>query len=217
MDFNQIRYFLALSDTLNFTRAAEQCHVSQPALTQAIRRLETELGGELVHRDGRHTELSELGQTLRGHFAEIDRTRNLVRTTAKAVTSGKVSDLNIGLMCTIGPRLLAKMLDSFLQQNPGVSIVLHDITPKAASALLISGALDGVFCGNHDVSNSQLRYIDLFEEALVVAFPSGHPFSKKDAIPLREIAKHRYVERLHCEFREEVLNVYKEQDLQPYL
>ncbi|OUR87209.1 hypothetical protein A9Q81_26210 [Gammaproteobacteria bacterium 42_54_T18] len=47
MDFNQIRYFLTLSETLNFTRAAEQCFVSQPALTQAIRRLEDELGGEL--------------------------------------------------------------------------------------------------------------------------------------------------------------------------
>ena len=46
MDFNQVRYFLALANMLNFTHAAEQCYVSQPALTQAIKRLETELGGE---------------------------------------------------------------------------------------------------------------------------------------------------------------------------
>ena len=82
MDFNQVRYFLAVSDTLNFTRAAELCHVSQPAPTQAIKRLEAELGGELIHRDGRYTELTALGKTLRGHFQQIDRTRQLVRAQA---------------------------------------------------------------------------------------------------------------------------------------
>lgn len=53
MDFNQVRFFLALAETLNFTRAAERCHVTQPALTQSIKRLELELGGDLIVRDGR--------------------------------------------------------------------------------------------------------------------------------------------------------------------
>ncbi|WP_170766709.1 LysR family transcriptional regulator, partial [Ruegeria lacuscaerulensis] len=123
MDFNQIRYFLALAETLNFTRAAEQCYVSQPALTQAIKRLETELGGDLVVRDGRFTELTELGKSLRGHFQQIDQTRHLVRSTAKAVTSGEVAELNIGLMCTIGPGVLSGMLDAFRMEHPMISIV----------------------------------------------------------------------------------------------
>ena len=205
MDFNQVRYFLALADTLNFTRAAEQCYVSQPALTQAIKRLEGELGGELIRRDDRHTGLTELGKLLRGHFEQIDRTRHLVRTTAKAVTSGEIAELNIGLMCTIGPRALIGMLDEFQIRNPMVSLVLHDVTPASIPDLLLSGALDGVFCARHGPPHPQLRYVDLFEEPMVIAFPPGHAFSEMDAVPLREIAKQRYVERLHCEFRQEVI------------
>ena len=58
MDFNQVRYSLGVANTLNFALAAKQCYVSQPALTQAVRRLQTEVGGELIHRDGRYTMLS---------------------------------------------------------------------------------------------------------------------------------------------------------------
>lgn len=213
MDFNQVRYFLALADTLNFTRAAEQCYVSQPALTQAIKRLETELGGDLLIRDGRHTELTELGKSLRGHFQQIDQTRHLLHSTAKAVTSGEYAELNIGLMCTIGPGVLSAMLDAFRMKHPMVSIILHDVKPDLIADLLLSGAIDGAFCARHGPPHPQLHYVNLFEEAMVVAFPAGHEFSKLDSIPLEEITNHNYVDRLHCEFREEVNESFKSQDL----
>lgn len=201
MDFNQVRYFLAIADTLNFTRAAELCHVTQPALTQAIKRLENELGGELIHRDGRNTELSRLGKSLRLHFQQIDRTRQLVKSTARAVSTGEVAELNIGLMCTIGPVALTGILNRFQQQNPMVSLVFHDVTPNTISDLLLSGALDGAFCSRREVNNSLLRVIDLFDEPIVVAFPPDHPFAAMDAVPLHAVAQHRYIDRLHCEFR----------------
>ena len=202
MDFNQIRYFLALADTLNFTRAAERCYVSQPALTQAIKRLENELGGELISREGKYTELTELGKSLRGHFERIDHTRHLVRTTAKVVTSGEITELNIGIMCTLGPRVIAGMLDEFQTKFSDVAIVIHDVTPNAIPELLLSGGLDGAFCAYHGNRNDQLVYVDLFEEALVVAFPDTHEFLELSSVPLEEITKHRYIDRLHCEFRE---------------
>ena len=95
MDFNQVRYFLALADTLNFTHAAELCYVSQPALTQAIKRLEGELGGQLIYRTGRKTELTELGKRTLDQFKQIDNARHIVKATAKAVLSGEVAELNI--------------------------------------------------------------------------------------------------------------------------
>jgi DNA-binding transcriptional LysR family regulator len=213
MDFNQVRYFLALADTLNFTRAAERCYVTQPALTQGIKRLENELGGELIRRDGRYTELTDLGRALRSHFEQINRTRHLVRMTAKAVISGDIAELNIGVMCTIGPRVLAGMLDAFQMNHPMTSIVLHDVAPPAIENLLLTGGLDAVFCARHGSAHSRLRYIELFEESMVVAFPAGHEFSNYDSVTLMDIVKQRYVERLHCEFREETHEFSREHEL----
>ncbi len=207
MDFNQVRYFLAVADTLNFTRAAEQCHVSQPALTQAIKRLESELGGELIHRDGRYTELTGLGKTLQVHFQQIDRTRQLVRTAAKAITSGEAAELNIGLMCTIGPVAFSELFNQFQVQHPMVSLVLHDVTPDAIVDLLLSGAIDGAFCSRRGAPHHLLDYINLFEEPIVVAFPQDHPFAALDAVPLQAVAEQRYVDRLHCEFRGDFLRL----------
>jgi len=214
LDFNQVRYFLALADSLNFTRAAERCHVSQPALTQAIKRLEYELGGELLKRDGRNTELSDLGHNLRQHFEQIDRTRSLVHATAKAVMTGELSELNIGLMCTIGPRILAGMLETFQGLHPKISIVLHDVTPETIPDLLLSGSVDGVFCARHDAPDARMRYFDLFTEPMVVAVSKGHALTNMDVVPLDEITKHPYIDRLHCEFRQEVLGLYKDRKLE---
>src|SRR6266699_1397486 len=65
MEMHQVRYFLAVARTLNFTRAAEECNVTQPALTRAIKQLEDELGGELIRREGRNSHLTDLGNKMR--------------------------------------------------------------------------------------------------------------------------------------------------------
>jgi len=213
MDFNQVRYFLALADTLNFTRAAERCYVSQPALTQAIKRLEDELSGELIHRNGRNTELTKLGKTLRGHFEQIDRTRHLVQRTAKAVVEGEIAELNIGVMCTIGPGLIVGLLDAFRMHHPMVSIVLHDVTPDGIPELLLSGALDAVFHARRGLPHSQLRNIRLFEEEMVIVFARGHVFSEMKRVSFTEIGKHCYVDRIHCEFREEFFHRFLEEQI----
>src|SRR6266513_1323014 len=71
MEMHQVRYFLALCEELNFTRAAERCHVAQPSMTRAIKQLEEELGGALFHRERANTHLSELGRMVRPHLQQI--------------------------------------------------------------------------------------------------------------------------------------------------
>ena len=66
MEMHQVRYFLAVVRALNFSRAAEECNVTQPSLTRAIRQLEDELGGDLFRRERPHAQLTELGQRMRG-------------------------------------------------------------------------------------------------------------------------------------------------------
>jgi DNA-binding transcriptional LysR family regulator len=64
MELHQVRYFLTVANTLNFTRAAEQCNVTQPALTKGLQKLEHELGGLLIHRERQLTQLTELGKAV---------------------------------------------------------------------------------------------------------------------------------------------------------
>lgn len=213
MDFNQIRYFLALANTLNFTRAAEQCYVTQPALTQAIKRLEMELGGELIARNGRETELTELGKSLRSHFEQIDRTRHRVRSTARAVINGEIAELNIGIMCTIGPRVISAFLDAFQMNHPKITLILHDVVPDSIPGLLLSGALDGAFYARHETANPQLNHCELFKEDMAIAYPEGHRFSAEQVVPVLDIANERYIERLHCEFAQEFRTIFQDKSL----
>lgn len=71
MEMHQVRYFLAVAEDLNFTKAAERCSVSQPALSRAIKALEQELGGPLFRRERSHTHLSELGRMVQPYLAEV--------------------------------------------------------------------------------------------------------------------------------------------------
>lgn len=84
MELHEIRYFLALSKTLNFTKAAEMCNVSQPALTRAIQKMEDELGGLLFSRERNNTHLTELGRMLEPHLTEV-----LTRTQAAKETASR--------------------------------------------------------------------------------------------------------------------------------
>ena len=205
MDLKQIRYFLALSKTLSFTRAADQCFVTQSALTQAIRRLEDELGGELVFRDGRNITVTTLGASLLGHFEQIDRSCKLVRTTSNTVISGEIDKLNIGVMCTIGPRVLSRLLDDFQTKQPMMSFVLHDVAPDSIPGLLLTGELDGAFCAIQSLPHPELRCIHMYEEKMVVAFPKGHEFTNMKVVLLKDIAEYQYIDRLHCEFRKDFI------------
>lgn len=206
MDVNQIRYFLALAETLNFTRAAEQCFVSQPALTQAIKRLEEELGGDLIHREGRDTRLTELGRLLYGHFEQIERTRQTVKETARAYVEGEVQELHVGLMCTIGPRIIGRFLNDFQNRYPHILLLLHDVPYCDIPELLRSGALDGAFGASHNQTyDDALNATSLFDEPMVVAFHQQHRFCDYEAVPLIDIAQENYIDRLHCEFRDDFL------------
>src|ERR1043166_5326779 len=91
MEMHQVRYFLAVADTLNFTRAAEQCHVSQPALTRAIQQLEEEFGGLLLRRERKLTHLTDFGRLIEPHYASFSPTqRPLIRPPSGSSTFKKL-------------------------------------------------------------------------------------------------------------------------------
>src|SRR5215471_10962400 len=83
MEMHQVRYFLAAAKALSFTRAAEVCHVSQPALTTAIKKLEAQLGSPLFHREGRQVALTEFGRRMQPHLSQILEQEKAAEAVAK--------------------------------------------------------------------------------------------------------------------------------------
>src|SRR5712691_8301954 len=98
MEMHQVRYFLAVADTLNFTRAAEQCHVSQPALTRAIQQLEEELGGLLLRRERKLTHLTDFGQLIEPHLRQLAADAEAAKTTAKRFLKLLQGELDLAVM-----------------------------------------------------------------------------------------------------------------------
>ena len=133
MELYQIRYFLAVADTMNFTRASERSFVSQPALTKAIQRLEETIGGRLFDRTKNSVQLTELGQAMLPSFRQIYDNANQAREQARRLTRGRRSRVKVGVMCTIGPQILSDLFIQFGAAHPNVELEVQD---KAAHELL---------------------------------------------------------------------------------
>lgn len=202
MNFVQIRYFLAVAETLSFTRAAQVANVSQPALSKAIRKLEDDLGSPLLDRSTQHVVLTTFGRKMLVHFEQIDENLRKARAAARNASGAQREELNIGVMCTVGPGQLGEFLCDFAVKRPDVDLIFHDVTADATGELMLAGALDCVFCVQDIRHDSRFSALTLFHEDMVVAFPDGHRFATYEAVPLSEVAAEAYLDRLHCEFRE---------------
>lgn len=207
MEFHQIRYFLAVCDEMNFTKAAEVCHVSQPALSKAIQKLEAELGGSLFVREGgRQLALTELGRVMRTHLAGIEETRTSARRAARAVTGRETAELNVGVMCTIGPRMLGPAVAAFQARNPSVSLILHDVWSKRGHDLLLSGAIDCALLARHHPLPNRLQGVALYREPMCLAMEHAHALAARPAVAIGDLDGCNYVDRLRCEFRDEFMD-----------
>jgi DNA-binding transcriptional LysR family regulator len=98
---HQIRYFLAVGETLNLTRAAERCNVAQPALTRAIKALESELGGELLRRERALSHLTELGQRMLPMLRQCYETTLTAKVVAASMNKGEAAPLALAISHTV--------------------------------------------------------------------------------------------------------------------
>jgi LysR family hydrogen peroxide-inducible transcriptional activator len=200
MDFQEIRYFLALSRTLSFTKAAKACGVSQPTLTRAIRRMEDELGGLLFSRERNNTHMTELGQLIEPHLAEVESRAGEAKKTAERFLKLEKAHLALGVMCTIAPVQFVSFLSRFRSDNPGVEITLLESVPDELCKLLVEGKLDVALMARPDGFPEPLRATKLYREPFVIACAAGHRFANKPKIPMSELDGEFYFSRINCEF-----------------
>lgn len=204
MEFNQVSYFLHLADTLNFTAAARLSGVSQPSLTRAIRRLEEELGGALIYRDGKNSRLTGLGQDVETEFRRMLGALESVRDHSRNWTRGGHRVLDIAVAPTIGPQTFTTFFASALEQLPTVEIRLHSLETGGETSSLLSGRCHAVIATRDPRADRKLEMRPLFRERMVLGCAVEHPLAGTDVVRVEDLAAYPYVDRLGCELRDQV-------------
>lgn len=210
MELNQIRCFLALAETLNFTRAAERCGIAQPSLSRAIRKLEEELGGDLVRRERGRTHLTELGRLVRPRLEQALSLTEAARNEALDFSKMSNAALNVGVMCTIGPGRLIALVDHLAKRVPQLDLKLWDAPGEALVEMLLSDRIDVALIGLPSYPEAITTH-PLYDESYVIAFPRGHRFEKLAAVPVDELRNEPYLNRLNCEY-----DVHYEEKIGPF-
>jgi len=198
MEMHQVRYFLAVCETLNFTRAADQCHVAQPSLTRAIKNLEEELGGPLFRRERNLSHLTELGRLMRPYLEQVYEASQTARQEALQYFKLDKAPLRLGLMCTIGPARLVGFMQRLKADIPSLEITVREASGQTILDELMAGEVDVALLGLPQYPD-RIVCRPLYKERYVVAFPKGHRFEAMNAVPLRELGEESYLMRVNCE------------------
>jgi DNA-binding transcriptional LysR family regulator len=199
METHEIRYFLALVRELNFTRAAEACGVSQPALTRAIQKLEGELGGALFLRRPGQVDLTRLGREVLPQLAAIERTMSDVHRLAETVSRASRHSLRLGVMCTVGPTNLVNVMEQVRKTLPDLELSITDAKSGEIVRLIAQDEIDVAIAAWPDYPEA-VRAEPLHQERYAVAMRADDALAQGPMVALERLAGQAYIDRLGCEF-----------------
>ena len=217
MELHQLRYFVAVAQAGNFSRAAERCHVSQPSLSQQIQKLEQRLKHPLFHRWGRKAVLTDAGRLLLDRamaiLAGVDDAERRLRSGDESI-GGRLA---IGAIPTIAPFVLPQTLERFMDSAPQVELIVReDVTAHLVSAVA-EGELDLALVAL-PVNEPHLESESLFVEQLLLALPAGHALATRKRVTIRDLSGERFIllGEMHC-LAEQVLSFCRARECQPFI
>lgn len=188
MELSQIRYCLVLARTLHFTKAAEACGISQPALTKAIRRLEDELGGPLFYRERGQTQLTELGRRLVPLLEQAQAAALAAKREAEAFRRRDVSPLRVGLEMTIPPSVLTPSLTGLRRHCEQLEVSLRQGTQGELCERMLAGDIDlGVFVDTPQM-HERLHRWRLFVEHYILLCAPDHRFRDREFVSVPDFS-----------------------------
>jgi len=215
MEMRQLRYFLALSETGSFSRAAELCHVAQPSLSQQIQRLEQELECLLFDRLPRGAVLTEAGHKFLVPARNIIETAEQAALTIKAGKNEVAGRLSVGVIPTMAPYFLPSLLPGFVKRYPLVALTVHEHVTERLIDLLASGSLD-IAVTSLPVRHTLLHAEQIAEEELLIAAGKKHRFAGRKSVRWQDIAEDNFLvlHEMHC-LAEQTLNFCRQQGTDP--
>jgi DNA-binding transcriptional LysR family regulator len=187
VELRHLRYFVAVAEELNFSRAARRLHMAQPPLSVAIRQLEQEIGADLFTRTSREVKLTEAGKALlagaRRTLAEAD----AAATAAKRVAAGELGILRLGYNWSAGFETLPTLGQAFRRRRPDVELVAEEMRPKLMTAALRSQTID-VGLALYAEIVEDFSYQPIRSEPVVAVLSSSHPLAGEETIRLDALA-----------------------------
>ena len=191
MELRHLRYFVAVAEELNFTRAAERLRLAQPSLTRQIHNLEEELGVRLLDRTRNQVSLTEEGK---GFLVDARRLVALSLESVSAVqrfSRGESSQLNLGYLFRFNFDLLPATLTTFYQSLPEIAVNLFDMSPADQLRALESRKIDLGFVGlrpdDTRKSSTSLAWECVARHSIVVVLPASHPLARKSRIKIEDL------------------------------
>ena len=213
MELNQVSYFINLAATLNFTEAARLSGVSQPSLTRAIRRLEEELGGALIYRDGKNSRLTGLGQDVEAEFRRMLFALKSVRDHSENWTMGRHRVLDIAVAPTVSPKAFGTFSEGALDKVPSIEIRLHSLQSSEDTSEVLSGKYHACILPRETRPDRKLDIRPLFRERFVLACAAEHPLATADIVRGEDLSRYPVVDRLKCEFRDQIVEHFARRDV----
>ena len=216
MELRHLRYFVAVAETENVTRAALKLHVSQPALSRQIRDLEDELGFSLLERDAKSVRLTEAGRSfLIEARAVLDRADEAVRTARGIATSG--GELHVGYAPSPTARILPPALRAFQNEMPKIRVKLHELSTEDMLTGLRARTLDLALLVQppHKASRS-VRFEALLRDPMRVAVAPTHPLARRRSVVLTDTASFpliAYSRREYPDYHEMLAKLFSGQKL----
>lgn len=203
MELRHLRYFVAVAEEENITRAAARLHVSQPPLSRQIQDLENDLAVKLFERTGRSVRLSEAGKVFYREAQSVLQRADEAVAAVKAVAGGGAGELHVGYAPSLTVELLPKALRRFQETAPGVKISLHDLSTEQMLAGLRDASLHAALMVKTSTAALRgLQFHNLVTYRVCFASHPMHPLAKKRRVPLADLAGERLIAYSVAEYPE---------------
>ena len=188
MELRHLRYFIAVADEENVSRAALKLHVSQPALSRQIRDLEEELGYLLLERSAKSVRLTPAGRSFHQESRVVLKRLEEAIETSRSISAGG-GELHVGYAMSPTVRILPQALRAFQAAMPGVRVKLHDLSTEEMLAGLREGRLQiAILAQSHPTRMRGLRSEELARVAMCLAVAPKHPIARRRSVTLSELS-----------------------------
>ncbi|MEL6169693.1 MAG: LysR family transcriptional regulator [Pseudomonadota bacterium] len=212
MELRQVRYFLALSETLNFTRAAELCNVTQPTLTLSIKKLEDELGGPMIQRERGNTHLTQLGEMLLPFLKQVFESSTAATELAREIAEGRRVPLNFGISDVVPKAVLIEPLRCTAQSSEGLELHVEGGSDRDLVSKLIGGGLHLSLVDQAATDPDQLRFHPVYRESFLILMPETDPLAEGNAVDLEALAMRPWIELVGSEAHKTVADRLRQED-----